>query len=94
MAAEEQPLFQTLVLNPDTNSLSVSTGGQLVPYILSDLPFRVPADFSTATAPSGHSMSNTVPVEFIPDKEKLPEGFISNLTQGSRECFAREANLR
>ena len=91
MAAQEQHQFQTLVLNPGSNMVSASTGGQLVPYILSDLPFRVPADFSTAT---GHSMSNTVPVEFIQDKERLPEGFISTLPQGSKEYFAIQANLR
>ena len=94
MAAQEQHQFQTLVLNPGSNMVSASTGGQLVPYILSDLPFRVPADFSTATAPSGHSISNTVPVEFIQDKERLPEGFISTLPQGSKEYFAIQANLR
>jgi hypothetical protein len=92
MAGEDQ--FQTLVINPASNMVSVSSQGQLVPYILMDMPFRVPADFSTACAPSGHTMNNTVPVKFISDKELLTEGFTTSLPQGPREFFAIQANLR
>jgi hypothetical protein len=92
MAGEDQ--FQTLVINPTSNMVSVSSQGQLVPYILTDMPFRVPADFATACAPSGHTMNNTVPVKFISDKELLPEGFNTSLPQGPREFFAIQANLR
>ena len=92
MASDEQ--FQTLVLKPGSNIVSVSSQGQLVPYILTDMPFRVPADFSMASVPSGHSMSNTVPVKFL-DDELLPDGFAAtSLPQGPREFFVIQANLR
>ena len=86
--------FQTLVINTASNMVSVSSQGQLVPYILTDMPFRVPADFSTASAPSGHTMNNTVPVKFITNEELLPEGFTASLPQGPRKFFAIQANLR
>ena len=92
MADEEQ--FQTLVMNNDSDMIAVSHLGQLVPYFLSDGTCRAPADFSTASAPAGHTLTNTVPVKFLSDEELLPQAIIDSIPQGSREYFATQANLR
>ena len=86
--------FQTLLMNSDPGQVSVSYQGKLVDTVYTELGFRTPAEFSTATAPAGHTMLNTVPVSFIHEHEKLPPGFILALPQGSREYFATQASLR
>ena len=94
MTDDKQYEYQTLIMTPGSDMVSVSTKGQLVPFVHVDLPFRAAADFSNASSPAGHTMDNTAPVEFLADDELLPEGFITSLPQGTREYFAIQANMR
>ena len=76
------------------DKVAVSYGGQITDTVYSDVDFRTPAEFANSSAPSGHTMLNTVPVAFIKDEEKLPSWFFQNIPQGGKEFFARQANLR
>jgi len=74
--------------------VNVSFRDEIRDHIYSEIDFRIPDDFSTSTAPAGHSLLNTFPVRFLSDPEKLPAGFIPGIPQGSKEFFANQANLR
>ena len=86
--------FQTLLPRYGTGIVLVAYKSEITDNIYSNIDFRIPASFTTSTAPTGHSMLNTFPVEYLEDHEKLPEGFIPGIPRGSKEFFAVEANLR
>ena len=86
--------FQTLLPRRGSDQVDVSYKDEIVTTVYSDVPFRVPADFPTASAPAGHTTLNTVPVTFLEDEQRLPDGFLHNIPLGSREFFATQANLR
>lgn len=86
--------FQTLLPRQGSDLVDVSFRDQIVSIVYSEIPFRTPADFPTASGPAGHTILNTVPVTFLSEAEKLPGGFIQGLPLGSKEFFATQANLR
>lgn len=88
------PVFQTIILQGNMDEVAVSFGDQISDTVYSEVSFRTPAEFAKSSAPSGHTLLNTVPVSFIKDEEKLPAWFFQNIPQGSKEFFARQANLR
>ena len=86
-------VFQTIILG-DMDKVSVSFRDQITDTVYSDIDFRTPADFCNSSAPSGHTILNTVPVAFIKDEEKLPSWYFQNIQPGGKEYFACQANLR
>lgn len=92
MSAESD--FQTLLVSNIPDQARVSFNGALVHHVFAELGFRTPAEFGNSTSPAGHTRTNTVPVGFIEEIEKLPADFIQNLPQGSKEYFATLACLR
>ena len=86
--------FQTLLPKRGSRQVDVSYKDQIVHTVYSDIPFRAPGDFPTASAPAGHTILNTVPVTFLTEGENLPEGFMLNIPLGGKEFFATQANLR
>ena len=86
--------FQTLLPKFGTGIVHVAFRDEITDTIYSDINFRIPADFITSSAPTGHSLLNTFPVENLEEHEKLPAGFIPSIPQGSKEFFAVQANLR
>ena len=88
------PAFQTLILGREKDIVLVSFEDRISDTIYRDVEFRMPADFANSSAISGHSTSNTVPVTFIREEEKLPSWFLQNIPQGGKELFANQANLR
>ena len=86
--------FQTILLHGHSEEVAVSVGGVLVDKVDLTAGFRTPTEFSMITSPSGHNLTNTVPVLFIDVNERLPAEFILSLPQGTREYFATTANLR
>ena len=57
--------FQTLLPKRGSKQVDVSYKDQIVHTVYSDIPFRAPGDFPTASAPAGHTILNTVPVTFL-----------------------------
>ena len=86
--------FQTLLPKYGTGIVFVAFRDEIKETIYSDIDFRIPAVFTSSTAPSGHTILNTFPVACLEDHEKLPAGFISGIPLGSKEFFANQANLR
>ena len=66
------PAFQTLILGTDRDIVWVSFQDKISDTVYADVEFRMPADIGSSSAASGHSTSNTVPVAFIKEEEKLP----------------------
>ena len=89
-----KPAFQTLILRKEEDIVLVSYGDKISSTICRGVNIRTPAEFEKSTEYSGHTASNTVPVAFITEEEKLPSGFIQNIPQGGKEFFANYANLR
>ena len=92
MSAE--PAFQTLILGREKDIVLVSFEDRISCTVYRDIEFRMPADIGNSLAASGHSTSNTVPVAFIKEEEKLPSWFLQNIPQGGKELFVNQANLR
>ena len=63
--------FQTLLPRQGSDLVDVSFRDQIVSIVYSEIPFRAPADFPTASGPAGHTILNTVPV--TQRKRSFPE---------------------
>ena len=86
--------IQTIVLHSNSEEIAVSIGGKLGDTVSSIEGLRTPAEFAAISSPSGHTLTNTVPVKFLADEERLPADFVAALPEGPREFFATRANLR
>ncbi len=86
--------FQVLVFQPKSEDIVVTYEGKVAEAIYPDMGFRVPTLLKRATAPAGHTIHNTAPVEFLDSAELFPPCFMSGIPQGPREHFANAANLR
>ena len=83
-----------IVMSPGSDPVRVSYNGAIVSDHFPRSGFRTPADFGKASAPSGHTDFNTVPVSFLKEEEQLPGDFIEQIPVGPKEFFANQANLR
>ncbi len=86
--------FQVLVFQPKSEDIVVAYEGKVAEAIYPDMGFRISTLFKRATAPAGHTLLNTAPVEFLDKAELFPPCFMTGIPQGPRECFANAANLR
>ena len=74
--------------------VNISTGGQLADDIVLDKGFRTQAEVVNARAIAGHLITNTVPVKFISEEQRLKPSFIQNLPEGPKEHYAAVSGLR
>ena len=74
MSAE--PAFQTLILWREKDIVLVSFEDRISSTVYRVIEFRMPAEFENSAVHLGHSASNTVPVAFITEEERLPSGLI------------------
>ena len=86
--------FQTLILGEGADILLVSYQDRVSCSIHKGVEIRMPTEVAHSAESSGHTISSTVPVEFITDEQKLPPGFIQNIPTGGKEFFATHTNLR
>ena len=96
MAAIEPTQMQILLLpSPQGQELvSVSVNGQLADNIVPEKGFRTPTEVGKARAVSGHLITNTAPVKFVREDQKLRPGFIQSLPEGPKEHYAAVSGLR
>ena len=88
--------MQILLLPPPQGQelVSVSVDGQLVNGIVLENGFRTPTEVGKARAVSGHLITNTAPVKFITEDQKLRPGLIQSLPEGPKEHYAAVSGLR
>ena len=76
--------FQTITLGEGKDTALVSYGDRISNFINKGIPVRMPANIERNAEPWGHTWSNTVPVEFITDEQRLPPEFFKNIPYGGR----------
>ena len=86
--------FPTIILRKEKDIVLVSYRHMVSSSICRGVPFRTLANAEHSAEFSGHTVSSTVPVEFITEEQKLPPGFIQNIPSGRKEFFVTHANLR
>ena len=86
--------FQTIIFGQEKDTVLVSYKHKISSSIYRGVPIRTPANAVHITESSGHTLSSTVPVEFIMEEQKLPLEFIQNIPYGGKESFTDQANLR
>ena len=96
MATVDPTQLQILLLPPYQSQelVNISVDGQLAINIVLEKGFRTPTELINARVLTGHSVSNTVPVQFIKEEQKLLPGFVQNLPEGPKEHYAAASGLR
>ena len=85
--------FQTIILGKEKDIILVSYRDRVSSSICRGVQVRTPANAEHSAEFSGHTISSTVPVEFITEEQKLPLEFIQNIPCGGKEFFMAQANL-
>ena len=76
--------FQTLILGKEQDIALVSYRDRTSSSICRGVEIRMAAEFTNCVELSGHTASNTVPVAFITEEQKLPPEFIQNIPTGGK----------